>query len=351
MTALKVVTPSRSPKLNQAAMEAVKKALHVPGPGRPRSSVMGLILLFWIASLIFAQVPAEAKTILKDMVGRRVEIPENVTTIVTTIVTTFKPATIMAYCLGLEQKICGMDNSSRKSPLLQAIYPGTRKIIGVGQKATGINMETLVGLAPDLVILFSQKNGRVLADRLNTLGIPAIVIVPETFDSIKTAMDIMGKATGTYDKSRAAAQEMDKILGITDQRIARLDPLMKKTGYFASPMGFYSTATGAMLQHKIFKRASIINVAGGLEGYFQRISPEQLVRWNPNIIVLSSHMAETELKGLNMPPPPWTGSQPCLQGRFSDAPLPWHPGTFPLPSLCWPPSGWPKRHIQNNLSA
>jgi len=40
-----------------------------------------------------------------------------------------------------------------------------------------------------------------------------------------------------------------------------------------------------MYQHFIIEQAGGINVAEGLEGHWNRISAEQLAKWNPDVIV------------------------------------------------------------------
>lgn len=254
------------------------------------SLCLSLVILLTLAG------SAAASQSLRDMAGRQVTIKGPVNR----IITTFKPASLMAFCLGLQHKLVGMDNSSRKDPLLKAIYPDVINLPGVGKKQTGLNFETLVTLEPDLVILYSQKDGLNLAKRLKQVNIASIVIVPESFESIKKAMVIISRAAGTYDPDIPVFTQMDKILDILDQRLSSLD--IRKTGYFASPSGLFSTATGSMLQTQILNRAGVDNVAGHLKGFFQDISPEQLIQWNPDIIILSMHMKDNGINQLNMIP-------------------------------------------------
>jgi iron complex transport system substrate-binding protein len=95
---------------------------------------------------------------------------------------------------------------------------------------------------------------------------------------------------------------MNDVLSLVDNRLADLPGSRKKTGYFASTLGLFSTTTGSMLQDEIFSRARIRNVSSHLTGYFQDISPEQLVEWDPDIMVLSQHMKKSQLRLLNLAP-------------------------------------------------
>jgi iron complex transport system substrate-binding protein len=231
---------------------------------------------------------------LTDMAGRRVVIKDPVNR----IVTTFKPATLSVFSLGLAHKLVGVDTSSRQDPLHLAVFPGIAHVAGVGTKSMGINFETLVSLKPDLVILYSQKEGLFLADRLAGMNIPSIVILPETFETIKQTLRVIAEAAGDPGKSRYVEDQMDGVTGLVAQRIGTLDEKERKTGYFASALGLFSTTTAHMVQHEIFNLAGLKNVSGYLTGYFQDISPEQLVQWNPDIMVLSQYLKQGETERL-----------------------------------------------------
>ena len=250
--------------------------------------ITSLVVVFFIPVLLTAQ--ETTPRIVTDMAGRRVSLHDPVDK----IVTTFKPSSLCVLSLGLAHKLVGIDNSSRKDRMQQAVFPGVINVTPVGTKTMGINFETLVSLNPDLVILYSQKDGLALAKRLDEINIASIVILPETFDSIKDSLRVIALAAGQTDKTLFVEDQMDRVLGFVAQRLAGLAEQDKKTGYFASSRGLFSTATGNMLQDEIFNRAGIKNVSGHLSGYFQDISPEQLVRWNPDIMVLSQHMKKNE---------------------------------------------------------
>ncbi|WP_291460042.1 ABC transporter substrate-binding protein [Desulfobacula sp.] len=261
------------------------------------------MIVFWLVLLISNPVVFGQETgkknvnlrIVTDLAGRQVKIAGPVNK----IVTTFKPATLCVLSLGLEKKLVGIDTSSGRDRLGMAVFPGIKKVKGIGSKSMGINFETLVSLEPDLVILYSQKDGRKLANRLKILNIPSIVILPETFDTIKHSLELIARAVGGTDQTISVGRHMDEIISLVQDRLSDLPDKERKTGYFASPRGLFSTATGNMLQHEIFTTAGIYNVSCDLKGYFQDISPEQLIKWNPDIMVLSRHMKKGAAKQLS----------------------------------------------------
>ncbi len=259
---------------------------------RAFSAILMIVVFFVLPSPGFC----ETRTI-KDMAGRSVTL----TGVVERIVTTFKPATLSVFALGLQGKIVGIDSSAQHDRLFKAMLPTVSDLPGVGTKSRGINFETVVSLSPDLVILYAQKDGIELAKRLAVMKIPSIIILPESFVSVKTSLQIIAQATGATERAAEINRVMDDTLKLVEKRINQLSPDDRKTGYFVSPRGLFSTATGNMLQDDIFSRAGVVNVAHDLQGYFQDVSPEQFVAWNPDLLILSQHLHQQVVKRLNNP--------------------------------------------------
>lgn len=153
-------------------------------------------------------LPAQetGKRFITDMTGRRVVI----TGPVKRVVSTFKPASLCVLSLGFAHTLVGVDNSSRKDPLQQAVWPDIQHLAGVGTKSMGINLETLVSLEPDLVIFYSQNDGLSATEKLTAMGIPCIVILPESFDSILEAMALIAHAMGGSQRISFVRDQMER---------------------------------------------------------------------------------------------------------------------------------------------
>ncbi len=255
---------------------------------------MGIIFFIFITqSILFAQ---EDRTII-DMAGRRVIIHGEVKK----IIPTFKPVTLCILSLGLQDRLVGIDTHSKKDKLTRTVFPGVTKLTGVGTKSTGINLETVLSLAPDLVILYAQKDGLYLAERLESMGISAIIILPESMDNIRKSLEIIARAVGLPQQSSGAINAMDEVLSLVTSRTKSIPLRDRKKAYFASSRSFFNTAAGNMLQDNILNRAGMINVSHKLTGYFQDISPEQFLNWNPDIIFLSRNLYTEGLAPLHNP--------------------------------------------------
>ena len=263
---------------------------------RAERYLVGILWLIGLLLVFSGKGWSQSRTV-EDMAGRTVTLTRDVNR----IVTTFKPSTLSLFSLGLQEKIVGIDNSSRMDRLFMAVMPGVAQLTGIGSKSTGINFETIVALRPDLVILYAQKDGLDLAGRFELMKIPCIIILPETFESVKKSLEVIALAAGVAERSQRVCSIMDKVLDLVEKRVGTLALDRRKTAYFASSRGLFNTATGNMLQDEIFTRAGVINVAHDLNGYFQDISPEQFMGWNPDMVILSQHLNKSVVKQISDP--------------------------------------------------
>ncbi len=241
-----------------------------------------------VFAALFLTPSALAGWTVTDMVGRKVFIPHKAER----IVTTFKPSTLSVYCLGLADRLVGVDTECLDEPFTTGVYPPIVRIEGVGTKSAGLNIETIVSLKPDLVILYSQKDGIALADRLVGMGIPAIVILPEDFAKLDETLLLIGQAAGVEAHARKVVDLCHAMLDEVRKRVRMIPASRRRTCYYAGPRGFFSTASGEMLQHEIFVKAGGINVSSAFTGYFKEISPEQFSAWNPDCVVATGSIRD-----------------------------------------------------------
>jgi len=259
-----------------------------------------ILLVSLITTILIEGVPealAQSERKIMDLAGREVVLPSQVKK----IVTTFKPATLCAFSLGLADRLVGVEDSSKKEPLQLKVHPPLAMAAGVGDKSHGVNLEALVALKPDLVVLYAQKDGLELADRLATLGISAVIIFPEDFPGLVRSLQVLAEAVGEPERAVTVQKAMDHVLNLVKNRISSLSDDSRPVVYYASPQDFFSTASGRMLQDDMIARAGGLNAGHVLDGYFQPVSPEQVLAWNPDLIAVSRRIAASLSENLNRP--------------------------------------------------
>lgn len=245
--------------------------------------LIALVIFFSIAGV---PAPADAgDRRVTDMVGRKVAVPARARR----LVTTFKPASLCVTALGLQDRLVGIDTDSKRDPLQLAVDPSIADLPAVGRKSLGLNFEAILSVKPDLVILYAQKDGIAIADRLIGHGVAAIVILPEKMETLYDTLRLIADAAGGARQADTAIAECRRVVRLVGQRVAAIEADRRKRLYFASPRGIFSTATGDLLQDEMITMAGAVNVAHHLSGYFREISPEQFIDWNPDIVLLSGH--------------------------------------------------------------
>ncbi|MBN4065156.1 ABC transporter substrate-binding protein [Desulfocapsa sp. AH-315-G09] len=231
--------------------------------------------------------------VVYDQAGRSVVIQQPVER----VVTTFIPATLFALCAGLKDRIVGASTKDGTSSIYEALIDKNNPPTLVGNRSNGLNLETIASLKPDLVIMYGQKDGVRLADRLTALGIPVIVIMPEDFSSMKTALALIGEASGRrkhVDTVIAAMSAIEK--GVA----SRVEGLAAPRVYYATS-NLLRTVSGDMLQNEMIRLAGGKNVSEHSKGFFVNISREQLFTWNPEIILCSDRLSSAELERIYSP--------------------------------------------------
>lgn len=144
----------------------------------------------------------------------------------------------------------------------------------------GLNVEETAELNPDLVILPVK-----LADtteQLDALGIPSLVIDPETMEGFFTAVNLIGRAVGAEDRVAALVDFHKSIMEDVSTLCAELG--YNPTVYIAGS-DFLSAAGGGMYQNDLIRACGGVNAAAELPGgRWTDISAEELVAWNLDYI-------------------------------------------------------------------
>lgn len=204
------------------------------------------------------------------------------------IVTTFTPANLFSLSLGLADKLVGIGGSTKHSPFINKLLAHRDPLV-IGSRSAGTSLETIVALKPDLVLVFGKKDGYRLADRLTSLGIASLVIQPESIEDAKAVLELLAKATGTQDKADKIAAENQRLAKIIQTGLSGLNDEQRLRGYYANSSDLYRTASEQMFQHQLMAVAGVNNVATGVPGFYPKVNAEQLLLWQPQLLVRESN--------------------------------------------------------------
>ena len=122
------------------------------------------------------------------------------------------------------------------------------------------------------------------ADTLTQLGIPVLVVNPESHEALVEMLQLMGNALGLEDRAEALTsyyqEQLDRMAELTQDTEA---PVV----YMGSNSSFLATAPASMYQSTLIRQAGGVNAGDSLEGdYWTEVSYEDVLAMAPQVIVL-----------------------------------------------------------------
>ena len=186
------------------------------------------------------------------------------------------PAVVeMVYLLGGEDKLVGIAKLERSK-----IWPEekTEKVESVG---TFINpsLEKIIALKPDLVIE-SFHSSDAIDKSLTSNNIEIIKIqansIEDIFKNFQKVAKILGKEK---EAEKIIAEKRQKI-----EEIKKIDTTEKKGLFILAPTPMRVFGKGT-LPNDIMEMLKIKNIAAGMEGMSPTLTPEYIIKENPDIIL------------------------------------------------------------------
>ena len=186
------------------------------------------------------------------------------------------PAVVeMVYLLGGEDKLVGIAKLERSK-----IWPEekTEKVESVG---TFINpsLEKIIALKPDLVIE-SFHSSDAIDKSLTSNNIEIIKIqansIEDIFKNFQKGAKILGKEK---EAEKIIAEKRQKI-----EEIKKIDTTEKKGLFILAPTPMRVFGKGT-LPNDIMEMLNIKNIAAGMEGMSPTLTPEYIIKENPDIIL------------------------------------------------------------------
>jgi iron complex transport system substrate-binding protein len=240
-----------------------------------RLYVLALIGLL-IAATVACTGSTSAPTTIVDDWGRQIKLenmPQRIVSHVPSITETL-------FALGLGDRIVGVSD--------YCDYPEEAKSKpSVGGYFTP-NIEVIVSMNPDLVLTDGYVQD---IARLESLGIPFAVIQPSNMDDILKDIELLGNLTGQQEKA-------SEIINFMEERI---DAVLKKvmpSSYRPTVFYVYDatdatkpwTAGPGSFADALIQMAGGMNVAAQAPGAWIQFNMEELVKCDPEIILVDSVM-------------------------------------------------------------
>lgn len=211
---------------------------------------------------------------IQDAVDEKVTIEQKPEKIVSLIPSN----TEAVFALGLGEKVIGVSENDN--------YPEETKDI---QKIGGMEIDTemIVSLQPDLVLAHeSAHNSKEGIQQLKDAGIPVLTVIDaQSFKDVYASLEMIGKATGEFDKAKEIVNTMEKKLEKIKEKAKTIkDEERKSVLVEVSPSPEIYTTGKNTFMDEMLGIISADNVSGELDGWV-KLDEESLIAANPDVII------------------------------------------------------------------
>jgi iron complex transport system substrate-binding protein len=245
----------------------------------------GFLAAAAVAGLVPRAVRAQVSRVVVDAAERRVEIPARVER----IYAAGPPASILVFAIAPD-KLIGWTSAWRAAerPFIAERYadlPTLGRLTGRGNTA---NVEVVLRAKPDFIVDYGTVRPTLasLADRVQAqTGIP-YVLLDGDFDRMGEAILQVGRIANEEERAESLARYARQTVSEIRQRVAKVPADRRPRVYYGrGPQGL-NTGLAGSISAEFIEQLGAVNVAAELgRGGLVQVSVEQVLRWNPDIVV------------------------------------------------------------------
>jgi len=279
---------------------------------RRRSSFVAL----WVALgswCLQAHAADEAVRQITDAAGRVVTIPVRVER----VADPWHANNGMVLMLGGADKIVATTVQAQRQPWLRRLYPRILQVPAAFNAAGDVNMETLIGSRPDVILMAYDGTGALpkWAEAISAYHIPMVLMPNSSLDGLKTTVRMTGEVLGPRE-----ARVASDFVRYFDANIRRVTAVTSKLTAAERPKVLHTASAGILT---VDGRQTLIDdwitVAGGINaaeviGNGRPVTLEQVAAWNPDVIIVGSAPNQQSRQAI-LDDPRWSGIKAVQNGR------------------------------------
>lgn len=259
--------------------------------------------------------PAAVAATVQDGSGRAVEVPGKAER----VFPAGPPAAILLYTLAPDL-LLGWPRANR-GPELEFLHPeiGRRPEVGrLTGRGNTANLETVLALKPDLILDAGSVSETYvsLAERVQRqTGIP-YALLNGRFDHIPASYRTLGKLVGREKAAEERAAYAEIAMRAVTERVSKVPQDERPRVYYARGPRGLETGLGGSINVETIEFLGARNVAGGRRGGLANVSIEQVLVWNPEVIVTIDRDFARDVQS----DPRWASVQAVRSGRVHLSP-------------------------------
>jgi iron complex transport system substrate-binding protein len=268
----------------------------------------------FVAATLATVGTSAARAVVTDATGRALSAPEKVAR----VFPAGPPAAIMIYTLASDL-LLGWPRANRPEECAYMLpdvcaRAEVGRITGRGNTA---NLESVLTLKPDLILDVGSTTTTFvsLAERVQQqTGIP-YALLDGRFDAIPATYRKLGELIGRQDEAEKFARYADDTLKTIIGRAAAIAPSNRPRVYYARGSRGLTTGLGGSINVETIELLAQ-NVAGDNKGGLANVSIEQVLLWNPDVIITIDQDFAASVYG----DPSWASVKAVRNGRVHLSP-------------------------------
>lgn len=161
-------------------------------------------------------------------------------------------------------------------------YPAAARGIQRISGGSGLDIEAILSLEPDLVIAWQSGNPAAQVSRLRSLGLVIYLSEPRQLEDISSTLRNVGRLTGHEVIANQQAAEYDRRLVSLRERYSGQKKVSVFYQIWHQPM---MTVNGKHLNNAVIELCGGRNIFSGLSALAPQVSTEAVLAANPEVIV------------------------------------------------------------------
>ncbi len=210
--------------------------------------------------------------------GRNARPTENIRSGALRVVSLAPSVTEIVFALDLGNCLVGATEHCNWPPQARRI----ERVGGLGKP----NVERLLALRPDLIIA-ADTDRKETVEALRRTGLRVLAVRIRNFEELFAAITDIGCQTARASQAERLVGGMRLKLDAVARRYGHIPPQHRPRVFLELWHQPLATAGGTSFLNDLIARAGGINVAGGLTQPHPRVNPENVIQWNPDVIVVA----------------------------------------------------------------
>lgn len=251
-----------------------------------------------VVLLFIGSAAARAQTrSFKDMTGQTINLPVHITRI-----GDMWPANNeVVVMLGGGNKLVATTTVLQSLPWIKTVYPGFTKIPAPFNTGD-VNVEELLKANPQVVIVTTggtktvSASSSALAQSINSVGVPTVTFYMTDFDELKQTVLLTGQLLGPDEtrKAQSWAAYFNASLAKIGRVITTIPSAPKPTILHVMGVSPIRVDGGGTIIDAWMHAVGAVNAAGETFGTVNIVSIEQVLEWNPDLIIVGTTEQDRE---------------------------------------------------------